>query len=115
VTTTGPKGVIIESSAGPSVSVAAAALRQTVDPTGAGDAFRAGFLAGICNGVGQERSAQMGCAMAALVMETTGTQEYEFEPERFLARISESYGAQAAAEVSARVSLTSPALVKENA
>jgi adenosine kinase len=51
--------------------------------------------------------------MAALVMETTGTQEYEFKPERFLARISESYGAQAAAEVSARVSLTSPALVKE--
>jgi adenosine kinase len=113
VTTTGPKGVIIESSAGPSVSVAAAALGQTVDPTGAGDAFRAGFLAGICNGVGQERAAQMGCAMAALVMETTGTQEYEFEPERYLARISESYGAQAAAEVGARVSLTSLALVKE--
>ena len=44
----------------------------------------------------------MGCAMAALVMETTGTQEYVFEPEGFLARISESYGAQAAAEVGAR-------------
>ena len=102
-TTTGPKGVIIESSAGPSVSVAAAALGQSVDPTGVGDAFRAGFLAGICNGLGQERSAQMGCAMAALVMETTGTQEYVFEPEGFLARISESYGAQAAAEVGARV------------
>jgi adenosine kinase len=113
VTTTGPRGVIIESSAGPSVSVAAAGLGQTVDPTGAGDAFRAGFLAGICSGLGQERSAQMGCAMAALVMETTGTQEYVFEPEGFLARISESYGAQAAAEVGARVGLTSPALVKE--
>jgi adenosine kinase len=113
VTTTGPKGAIIESSAGPSVSVAAAALGQIVDPTGAGDAFRAGFLAGICSGLGQERSAQMGCAMAALVMETTGTQEYVFEPEGFLARISESYGAQAAAEVGARVSLTSPAPVKE--
>lgn len=113
VTTTGPKGVIIESSAGPSVSVAAAALGQTVDPTGAGDAFRAGFLAGTCSGVGQERSAQMGCAMAALVMETTGTQEYVFEPEGFLARISESYGAQGAAEVGARVSLTSPAPAKE--
>jgi adenosine kinase len=113
VTTTGPKGVIIESSAGPSVSVAAAALGQTVDPTGAGDAFRAGFLAGICSGIGQERSAQMGCAMAALVMETTGTQEYVFEPHGFLARISESYGVQAAAEVGARISFTSPALAKE--
>ena len=113
VTTTGPKGVIIESSAGPSVSVAAAALGQTVDPTGAGDAFRAGFLAGICSGIGQERSAQMGCAMAALVLETTGTQEYVFEPDGFLARISESYGTQAAAEVGARISLTSPVLAKE--
>jgi adenosine kinase len=113
VTTTGPKGVIIESAAGPRVSVAAAALGQTADPTGAGDAFRASFLAGICSGLGQERSAQMGCAMAALVMETTGTQEYVFEPDGFLARISESYGAQAAAEVGARVRLTSPALAKE--
>jgi adenosine kinase len=113
VTTTGPQGVTIESAGSPLVSVAAAALGQTVDPTGAGDGFRAGFLTGICSGLGPERSAQLGCAMAALVMETTGTQEYAFEPERFLARISESYGARAAAEVAARVSLTSPALVKE--
>jgi adenosine kinase len=44
----------------------------------------------------------MGCVMAALVMETTGTQEYVFEPDGFLARIGESYGAPAAAEVGAR-------------
>jgi adenosine kinase len=113
VTTTGPKGVVIESPAGPSVSVAAAALGQTADPTGAGDAFRAGFLAGIGSGLGQERSAQMGCAMAALVMETTGTQEYRFELAGFLARIRDSYGAQAAAEVGARVSPVSPELAKE--
>jgi adenosine kinase len=107
VTTTGPRGVIIESAAGPPVSVTAAALRQTADPTGAGDAFRAGFLAGTCTGLGHERSAQVGCVMAALVMETSGTQEYLFEPNGFLARIGESYGAQAAEEVTARLSLTS--------
>ena len=111
VTTTGPRGVIIESPAGPAVSVAAAALRQTADPTGAGDAFRAGFLGGTCTGLGHERSAQMGCVMAALVMETTGTQEYHFEPDGFLARISESYGAQAADEVAARLSLASGRVV----
>jgi len=109
VTTTGPQGVIIESAAGPAVSVAAAALRQTADPTGAGDAFRAGFLAGTCTGLGPERSAQMGCVMAALVMETTGTQEYHFAADGFLARIGESYGHQAAAEVAARISLPAPA------
>ena len=113
VTTTGPRGVTIESAAGPAVSVAAAALRHTADPTGAGDAFRAGFLAGICSGLDQERSAEAGCVMAALVMETPGTQEYQFEPDGFLARIGESYGTVAAAEVAARLSLRSPALAEE--
>ncbi len=47
--------------------------------------------------------------MAALVMETTGTQEYHFAADGFLARISESYGAQAAGEVAERIGLTSPA------
>jgi adenosine kinase len=105
--------VIIESAACPAVSVAAAALGQIADPTGAGDAFRAGFLAGTCTGLAHERSAQMGCVMAALVMETTGTQEYHFEPDGFLARISESYGHRAAAEVAARISLTSSARARE--
>lgn len=113
VTTTGARGVIIESSAGPAVSVGAVTLRQTADPTGAGDAFRAGFIAGIANGLRHERSAQMGCVMAALVMETTGTQEYRLDPDRFLARISESYGAQAAGQVAGCFTLTSPAIAKE--
>jgi adenosine kinase len=113
VTTTGPQGVTIESAAGPAVRVAAAALGQIADPTGAGDAFRAGFLAGICRGLGHERSAQVGCVLAALVMETTGTQEYRFDPGGFLARISESYGPQAAAEVAAHISLTSPSMAGE--
>jgi len=55
----------------------------------------------------------MGCAMAALVMETTGTQEYQFELADFLARISKSYGAQAAAEVVGRVGPISTELAKE--
>jgi uncharacterized protein (DUF2267 family) len=42
--------------------------------------------------------------MAALVMETTGTQEYRFDLDDFLVRVGESYGAQAAAEVAARIS-----------
>ena len=41
--------------------------------------------------------------MAALVMETSGTQEYLFRAEGFLARISESYGSGAAAEMAARM------------
>jgi adenosine kinase len=113
VTTTGPKGVIIESRTGPPVSVPAAALGRVTDPTGAGDAFRAGFLAGICRGLGHDGAAQLGCAMAALVMETSGTQEYLFEPDGFLARIEASYGSRPAAELTARIGLTSPAAAEE--
>jgi adenosine kinase len=103
VTTTGPAGAIVESAAQPVVSVPAAALRRTVDPTGAGDAFRAGFLVGIGHGLGHEGAVRLGCAMAAFVMETSGTQQYLFRPEEFLARISESYGSGAAAEMAPRM------------
>src|SRR5487761_504768 len=103
VTTTGPDGVTVESAAEPPVSVPAAALSRIADPTGAGDAFRAGFLAGIGRGLGHEGAAQLGCAMAALVMETSGTQEYRFQREEFLARIGESYGAQVAAKMAASI------------
>jgi len=109
VTTTGPDGAIIESATGGTLSVPAAALRRITDPTGAGDAFRAGFLAGIGHGLDDEGAARLGCAMAALVMETSGTQEYLFQPADFLARISESYGSGVGATMAARIGLTQPA------
>ena len=113
VTTTGPDGVTVESAAEPPVSVAAAALSRIADPTGAGDAFRAGFLAGIGRGLGHEGAAQLGCAMAALVMETSGTQEYRFQREEFLARIGESYGARVAATMAAGMGPLASSRAKE--
>jgi adenosine kinase len=72
-----------------------------VDPTGVGDSFRAGFLAGLAAGLNYERSAQIGCTIASLVVETTGTQEYTVVRESFLARLGGAYGADAANEVGA--------------
>ena len=113
VTTTGPDGAVVESATQPAVSVPAAALGRAADPTGAGDAFRAGFLAGTGHGLDHEGAARLGCALAALVMETSGTQEYLFQPEEFLARIGESYGSGPAAEMAARIPLAQPARVEE--
>ena len=48
-----------------------------VDPTGVGDAFRAGFLAGLAWGLADARCAQVGSLLATYVVETVGTQEYE--------------------------------------
>jgi adenosine kinase len=101
LTTTGPKGAVIESAGQPAAAVTAAPERHKADPTGVGDAFRAGFLAGTAWQLTQERAAQAGCVMATLVLETTGTQEYGFDPGDFTARVAAAYGATAAAEIAA--------------
>ena len=69
------------------------------DPTGVGDAFRAGFLAGLAWGVSHERCAQVGSLLATYVIETVGTQEYELAQQHFLARIAHTYGDDAAADI----------------
>jgi adenosine kinase len=99
VTTLGADGVRITGKGAEPIVVAACKNVAAVEPTGVGDAFRAAFLAATSWGLGLERSAQVGCTLAAYVVETVGTQEYSFTGEEFLARLSESYGEQAAAEV----------------
>jgi adenosine kinase len=71
-----------------------------VEPTGVGDAFRSGFLAALEWGLGHERAAQVGCVLAAYVVETVGTQEYDFTPSEFVRRLEESYGVEAATDIS---------------
>lgn len=99
ITTRGPKGATIERRGQEPLSVPAALELKKVDPTGVGDAFRAGFLAGVAWKLGEERSAQLGCMLATLTLESVGTQEYAFEPRGFVERFAEAYGDGAAAEV----------------
>ncbi|MBZ5734335.1 carbohydrate kinase family protein [Nocardioides sp. TRM66260-LWL] len=99
VTTLGAEGVRIRRREHDDLVVPAAAGVTAVEPTGVGDAFRAGFLAATTWGLGLERAAQVGCVLAAYVVETVGTQEYAFTAASFLGRLGDSYGAAAAAEV----------------
>ena len=99
VTTLGADGVAISGREIDPIRVPVARLIQAYDPTGVGDGFRAGFFAARSWGLGLERSAEVGALLAALVLETVGTQEYDFEREDFLKRLAESYGDDAAAEV----------------
>jgi adenosine kinase len=103
VMTRGAKGVTVQRPGEPVISVTPPQELVKADPTGVGDAFRAGFLAGVHWGVGDERAAQLGCMLATLVIESVGTQEHEFEPERFMDRFSEAYGPDSAAEVTDHV------------
>jgi adenosine kinase len=106
VTTRGKDGVSIYASDGSVIEVGAIPGVTAVDPTGVGDSFRAGFLAGLAAGLGYERSAQVGCTIASLVVETTGTQEYLLSADGFLARLGDAYGDVAAQEVDAALSLS---------
>ncbi|MGI5400726.1 carbohydrate kinase family protein [Streptomyces sp. CA-135486] len=99
LTTLGPSGVRIESESGPTVDITPPRERHRADPTGVGDAFRAGFLAATVRQLPLEVSAQVGCLLATLVLEVTGTQEYTLEAEDFLGRLTEAYGPQTARQV----------------
>jgi adenosine kinase len=99
ITTHGADGVRIEGQDREPLDVPVVPARRVADPTGGGDAFRAGFLAAVSWGLSDERSAQVGATVATLVLEVDGAQEYEIVPEEFLARLGETYGADAAAEV----------------
>ncbi len=99
ITTRGPKGCLIEDSEGLAVEVEAAPERARRDPTGVGDAFRAGFLAGLAWGQDSQVSAQIGSMMATYVLESVGTQEYDLETVEFAERLAGAFGEQTAAAV----------------
>jgi adenosine kinase len=108
VITLGKEGVRILRRGEETIEVKALDDVTAVEPTGVGDAFRSGFLAAVGVGLGHERAAQVGCTIAASVVETTGTQEYVLGRARFLQRLGGSYGAQAAAEVAPHFSFFTP-------
>jgi adenosine kinase len=96
VTTLGAAGVRITRQDGTAVELHAAKDVVAVEPTGVGDAFRAGFLGALAWGLSEEHAAQVGCVLAAYVVETVGPQDYTFTAEQFLGRLDHSYGGDAA-------------------
>ncbi|MGN7781905.1 carbohydrate kinase family protein [Mycolicibacterium sp. 22603] len=103
VTTLGEKGVDIVGSDGTFVHVGIVPETHQADPTGIGDAFRAGFLTGRSAGLSLERSAQLASLVATLVLEATGPQEWSWDRDSAVARISEAFGAEAGAEIGAAI------------
>ena len=104
VVTLGSKGAKVESAAGEFVQVGVPQEKSKTDPTGVGDSFRSGFIAGLAWGLSHERCAQLGSLIATYVIETMGTQEYRFSSAEFLARFEAAYGAEAASQVAPHLS-----------
>ncbi|MFH8238550.1 MULTISPECIES: carbohydrate kinase family protein [unclassified Streptomyces] len=97
--TRGAAGVDIGRSGQPWLHVDAVPTTAVGEPTGVGDAFRAGFLAGVAGGLSYEPAARLGCALATVVLQVVGTQEYKLSATEMLASIEASYGSDAVREL----------------
>ena len=104
VTTLGAEGVDLVGADGTRIHVGVVPETARVDPTGVGDAFRAGFLTGRGVGLDLERSAQLGSLVAVLVLETTGTQNWTWDLDTAKARLADAFGAEAAAQIASALS-----------
>jgi len=103
VVTQGSKGARIETAGGKLLKITCPKELAKVDPTGVGDSFRSGFIAGLAWGLSHERCLQLGAMVATYVIETKGTQEYRFTSEEFVTRFKEAYGDLAATEIAAHL------------
>jgi adenosine kinase len=66
--------------------------RRVADPTGVGDAYRAGFITGMCRGLPWPVVGRMGSLAAAYVLEEHGTQRHRYLLESFRQRYHETFG-----------------------
>jgi len=68
-----------------------AAPKAVVDPTGCGDAYRAGLLHGLMHGLDWEATGRIASLMGAIKIETRGTQNHRFTRDEFEARLGRSF------------------------
>lgn len=92
VVTKGKDGSIIDGK-NVKVKIDIPIARPTIiaDPTGAGDAFRAGFLYGYVRGLDLEMCGKLGAVASVYAVETHGTQEFTFTKKDFEKRFADNF------------------------
>lgn len=73
-------------------NIPVAAIDKAVDPTGCGDAFRAGLLYGVKHQLDWATSGRMASLLGAIKIEHHGTQNHTFTLDSFKSRYEESFG-----------------------
>jgi adenosine kinase len=91
ITTLGNKGSVIKEAGRKEIHIRACKAKGVVDPTGAGDAWRAGFLAGYEKGFNLSACGQMGSVAASFAIEKCGTQAHKFKIAEFSRRYRTAY------------------------
>lgn len=90
IKTLGSKGSIVYDH-GKKIKILPVEVKKPVDPTGAGDAWRAGFIAGLERNFDIKTSSQMGSVASSYAVETYGTQEHSYSIEEFNNRYRHTY------------------------
>jgi adenosine kinase len=74
------------------IEIPPAKARVVTDPTGCGDAYRAGLLYGLVHGLDWETTGRIASLMGAIKIEHPGTQNHRFERAEFESRFREDFG-----------------------
>ena len=77
---------------GQCINIPAAKPKQLLDPTGCGDAYRAGLLYGLMNDFDWETTGRIASLMGAIKIEHNGTQNHAFDMDDFQQRYFENFG-----------------------
>jgi adenosine kinase len=93
VTTLGRQGSRI-ATRGKRVEIPAAPPRREVDPTGAGDAYRAGLVAGLLRDLDLDVAGRVASLAATYAVEQVGTVEHNYSRAEFSLRFQEAFGTQ---------------------
>lgn len=90
IITKGEKGSVIKTRE-KEINIPSVKPTQVNDPTGAGDAYRAGFIAGYIKGANLRTCGQMGATAAAYAIEEYGTQNHTFTIDEFKKRYVQAF------------------------
>jgi adenosine kinase len=91
IVTRGANGSVIYTK-GADVEIPCAQPKAVIDPTGCGDAYRAGIIHGLLHGLDWETTGRIASLMGAIKIESRGTQNHEFTPAEFEQRLAASFG-----------------------
>jgi adenosine kinase len=92
IITRGAQGSLIHTAEG-DIAIPAAPVAAVVDPTGCGDAYRAGLLHGLLHGLDWQTTGRIASVLGAIKIESRGTQNHHFTTAELRQRLDESFAA----------------------
>jgi adenosine kinase len=91
IVTLGTEGSVIRNK-NEEIQISIAKPNRVVDPTGCGDAYRAGLLFGLKKDFNLEKCGQIAATVASYVVEQHGTQNHEFKLDDFWEKYKINFG-----------------------